>query len=401
MRFTIMMALVALLSLAAMAADWPYFRGPRADGISAETGINKDWTARPPALLWKMPMHDGGHAGPSVAAGKVFIIDHVDNKDIVYALNVADGKPIWTFEYPNTGKTDAYGYTETTPVYDNGKLYTQGSLGQVFCLNAETGEKIWSCNLVADYGARPPSWLLAASPVIDGEKVILCPGAEKGAVLALNKNTGALIWQGGGTDKPGYTAPVIAIILDIKQYVIFSATSINGVETETGKLLWSFPWRTPNDVNAAMPLVIGNSIYITSNYGRGCALIEITPEGPVKKWENRNMHSHFSAPLLIDNFIYGTSDPGRLLCMDPREEGKIIWSQRGFEKGGLMAIDGVLLVLDGANGQLAMVEVSPEAYKELGRFTPLGGSFSWTAPVVSDGKLLVRNKTEFACYDLK
>ncbi|MHB0935247.1 MAG: PQQ-binding-like beta-propeller repeat protein [Armatimonadota bacterium] len=400
MRFTILVALIAILSLSALAEDWGYFRGPHADGISRETGINKDWAARPPAMLWKVPLHDQGHAGPSVAAGKVFIIDHQDNKDIVYALNLADGKPVWTFEYPNTGRTDAYGFTETTPVYDNGKLYTLGSLGQVYCLNAETGKPIWSCNLVADYGARLPSWLLAVSPVIDGEKVILCPGSEKGAVLALNKNTGALIWQGGGADKPGYAVPVVATILGVKQYVVFSATSLNGVEAETGKLLWSFPWRTAYDVNAAMPIVGDNFVYITSNYGRGCALVEVTADGPVKRWENKNMHSHFSSPLAVGNLIYGTSDPGRLVCMDPWEDGKIRWQQKGFEKGGLIAIDGVLLVLDGRTGELAMVRITPDAYQEMGRFTPLGGQ-SWTAPVVANGKLIVRNKAELACFDLK
>jgi len=400
MRFIALAVLAAFLASAVPAADWPYFRGPNSDGISRETGINKDWTARPPALLWKIPMHDEGFAGPSVAAGKVFIIDHQDNKDFVHALNVADGTPVWTFDYPNTGKTDAYGYTETTPIYDNGKLYTVGSSGQVFCLNAETGEKIWSCNLVADYGARLPGWMMAISPVIDGEKVLFCPGAANGAVLALNKNTGAVIWQGGGTDNPSYAAPVITTIQGVKQYVVFLCTSLNGVEAETGKLLWSFPWKTTCDVNAAMPLIIGNSIFITSNYGRGCALVEITPDGPVKKWENKNMHSHFSSPVVMDGMIYGTSDPGRMVCINPAD-GTLRWQQRGFEKGGLMAIDGALLVLDCANGQLAMVQISPEGYKELGRFTPLGGSFSWCAPVVANGKLLVRNKTALACFDLK
>lgn len=399
MRIAFLMALAAILSLTALAADWGYFRGPNADGISPETGINKDWATRPPALLWKVPLHDQGYAGPSVAAGKVFIIDHQDTRDIVRALKLADGTPVWTFEYPNTGKTDAYGYTETTPVYDNGKLYTVGSLGQVHCLDAETGKLIWNCNLVADYGARLPNWLLAISPVIDGDKLILCPGSANGAVLALNKHTGKLIWQGGGADKPGYAVPVIATILGVKQYVIFSATSLNGVEAETGRLLWSFPWKTPNNVNAAMPLVSGNLIFITSNYGRGCALVEITPDGPVKRWENRNMHAHFSSPIGIGNLIYGTTDPGRMVCINPAD-GSLRWQQRGFEKGGMIAIDNVFLVLDGRTGELAMVEINPDAYKELGRFTPLGGQ-SWTAPVVADGKLIVRNKTALACFDLK
>ena len=401
MRLTVLALLGAfMLSLGALAAEWPRFRGPFDDGISRETGINKDWAARLPNQLWNAPMSDGGYAGPSVAAGKIFIIDHAGSKDIVRALKLATGETVWTYEYEDTASNN-YGFSQATPLYDNGKLYTISCMGKVFCLNAETGEKIWGANLVADFGGRLPSWRMATSPFIDGDRLILIPGApNNGAVVALNKTTGQLLWKGGGSDIPGYATPVVATIQGVKQYVIFSGTSLNGVETETGKLLWSFPWKTQHDVNAALPLVAGNSIFITSNYRRGCALVEITPDGPVKAWENTNMHSHFSTPVVIDNLIYGTTDPGKLVCLDPRNEGKIVWEQRGFGKGGLIAVDGVLLVLDGNNGDLAMVKATPEAYQELGRFRPLGGQ-SWTAPIVADGKLIIRNQKTLAVYDLK
>ena len=390
--------LLALLALAAVAADWPAFRGPFATGIAPDTGINKDWNARKPAQQWRIPLTDGGFSGPSVAAGKVFIIDHQGNKDIVRALKLDTGAEVWRFEYQDAGGAN-YGFSQGTPVYSDGKLYTLSCEGRVHCLNAETGAKVWGISLTADLGGKAPGWRYAMSPLIDGDKIILCPGAG-GGVVALNKNTGQPIWKSPVTDMPGYATPVVATIQKTPQYLIFAATTLNGVDAATGKLLWTFPWKTDCDVNAACPLTGGDFVYITSNYNRGCAFVQITPQGPNKVWENKNMHSHFSTPVVIDNLIYGTTDPGRLVCLDPTDSGKLRWQQNGFGKGGLVVVDGVLLVLDGNNGDLAMVKINPDKYEELGRFKPLGGQ-SWTAPIVAGGKLIVRNTKELACFDLK
>jgi outer membrane protein assembly factor BamB len=196
MRFMALAVLAVCLALTAVAADWPCYRGPFAEGTSPETGINKDWAQRSPKELWRVPMNDRGFAGPSVAAGKVFIIDHQGDKDIVRALDLTTGTTRWTFEYQDANSHN-YGFSQSTPAYDNGQLYVLSCSGQVHCLNAETGAKLWNCHLVKDYGARTPTWRFAMSPLIDGEKVILCPGATDGAVIALDKTTGKLIWKGG------------------------------------------------------------------------------------------------------------------------------------------------------------------------------------------------------------
>ncbi len=395
---TCLLAICCLVALA-QAADWPRFLGPTADGKSAETGINKDWANKPPAMLWKIPLTDNGYAGPAVADGMVFIIDHRGAADVVRALELATGKDIWEYAYPDAVNNN-YGFSRSTPAYDNGKLYTISRHGMVHCLNAKTGDKIWAVDMPRELGARWPSWEMSMSPVIDGDRLVLIPGAPNGLVAVVNKATGKLIWQGGGDDKPGYATPVLATINGVKQYVIFSATRLNGVSAADGKLLWSAEWRTPHDVNAAMPIVGENFVFITSNYRRGCALFEITAQGPVKRWENLNMHAHFSTPIAIDGLLYGNSDDSRLVCLDPWHDGKVLWEARGFEKGGVIALDGVLLAMCGNTGDLVMVRASPTSYQELGRIRPLGGQ-SWTAPVVADGKLLIRNTRMLACLDLK
>jgi len=403
MRNRVIPVLVAVLlvSAVAFAGDWPRFLGPDANGISSETGINKNWNERKPATLWTFKLSDGGFAGPSVADGKVFIIDRQGDNDVVRALNFADGKPVWEASYPDPGKADQGSFARSTPTFDNGKLYTLSRGGLVNCYDAKDGKKSWSRSLKDDFKGDQPKWYWSMSPRIDGNNVILVPGGAEAGVVVLNKETGETVWQGsGGNGKPGYATPVIATIGGKKQYLVFMSKSVIGVDAENGKLLWSLPWETKFDVNAASPVPLGDdSILITSGYARGGAVVKIVGDKVEKIWENKEIQSQFSTPILFDGKIYGTTDPGDLICLDPKT-GKSIWRQGGFEKGGIIIADGTIIGLNGKEGDLIMAELNPDAYKELGRIKPLGAQ-SWTAPILADGKLIVRNKAEMVCLDLK
>lgn len=398
MRITRPLAIVVCLTVAAGAfsADWPCWRGPNQDGIAPDTGINKDWDTRPPQKLWQVEMHDDGYAGPSVADGKVFIIDHVGTQDIVRAIDFATGEEVWTFAYEDLAKAN-YGFSRSTPVYDDGRLYTISFRGNVGCLNANTGELIWGINMPGKFGGRVPTWGYSMSALIDGDRLILVPGGQQACVVALNKLTGELIWAGGGGDIAGYATPVRATIQGIVQYVVFTGKSLIGVQADTGQLLWRVPWETSYDVNAATPLVAGDHVFITSNYRRGCAVVAVEPDGAHILWETKAMAAHFNTPVFYNGYIFGPSNPN-LVCLDPRS-GRAVWTQSGFERGGIVVVDDVILALSGNQGFMAMVQPAPDGYHELGRFTPLGGQ-SWTAPIVADGKLIVRNKQALACFDL-
>lgn len=390
-------AVLGLASLA-WAADWPQFRGPEANGISPETSLNTDWGAKKPQELWKIAMGDDGYSGPAVANGKLFIVDHSGQQDIVRALDLASGKEIWTYAYEESGGPN-WGFTRATPCIKDGMVYTVSMKGQINCLSEADGKVIWQKKM-ADFGGRSPAWGFACSPIVDGENLILCPGGQGSSVVAVNRKTGELVWK-SGTDKPGYATPVVATINGVKQYVVFSATTLNGYAAEDGRKLWGFPWKTNYDVNAAMPVVIEDTVLISSGYSTGCALVEITAEGAKQVWKNKALQLHFSSPVLIDGLIYSTTDSGELVCLDPKT-GKDVWRQQGdFEKGGLIAADGVLFVLGGADGRLAAVQASPDGYKELAQMKPLGGKESWAAPILADGKLIIRNKQAMVCLDLK
>jgi outer membrane protein assembly factor BamB len=384
-------------ALTAAAADWPRYQGPNGDSHSPETGISKDWNAKPPKELWRISLTDKGYAGPSVAAGKLYIVDHKGAEDVVRAVDVATGKDVWSFPYADVAK-DNFGFARATPTFDAGKLYTFSRPGVVHCLDAEKGTKVWSRDVKAECGGTPGQWDYAGSVVIDGDRAIVVPGGAKGLVLVLEKATGKTIWQGGGNDKAGYATPVIATVAGRKQYVIFSGFAALGVDAaQGGAPLWRYEWKTSYDVNAATPLVIGNTVFISSNYDHGCAMLAVGAGGVQKMWENKELQCHFNSPLLYKDHIYGISN--KLACLDPKT-GKALWAKDGFEKGGLIGIDGVLIAINGMAGDVVMAEMAPAAYKELGRIKPLGGQ-SWTAPIVADGKLYVRNKQALVCLDLK
>ncbi|HEY3319755.1 MAG TPA: PQQ-binding-like beta-propeller repeat protein [Planctomycetota bacterium] len=388
--------LSCIISTVALGADSPFFRGPNWNGIYAETGLNKDWKAKPPKQLWRTAMTDNGYAGPCVAAGKLFIVDHKGADDIVRAIDIKSGENVWSFTYPDAAK-DNFGFTRATPSYENGKLYTFSRTGVLNCLDAEKGAKVWSRELMKELGGAHGAWDYAGSPFIDGEKIIIPIGGAGHAVVAVDKATGKDIWKGGGDDEAGYATPVLATLDGKKQYLIFTGLALVGVDTDSGKMLWRSPWQTQYNVNAAMPLVIGNSVFISSNYGAGCSLVTIAGGNATTTWKNKDLQAHFNSPLLHDGYIYGISD--NMVCMDPKT-GTPAWKQPGFEKGGLIAADGVIIALTGNKGDLVMVELSPKAYKELGRITPLGGQ-SWTAPILADGKLYIRNKQALVCLDAK
>lgn len=397
------LCVLGLFCVAALpAADWPQFLGPNHDGISPETGINKDWKTKPPKELWKIAFGDDGYAGPSVAAGKLYIVDHKPNTadDVIRAVDVATGKDVWTTVYADAAKHN-YGFTRSTPTYENGKLYILSRLSQLLCVDAEKGEVIWKRNMKKEFGGKRAKgdWDYAESPRIDGDRLIVCPGGPGAAMVCLDKVTGKDIWKGGGDEQAGYGSTVIATIGGKKQYVNFGGMALFGVDAENGTLLWRYPWKTEWDVNAATPLVIGDTVFITSNYQHGCALVAVNGSKAEKVWENKILQAHFSTPILVGGYIYGVGEPAKLACIDAKT-GQAPWTQTGFGKGSLIGIDGVLIALNGATGDCIMAKIDPTVYQELGRFKPLGGE-SWTAPIVAGGKLYIRNRSELVCLDIK
>jgi outer membrane protein assembly factor BamB len=392
-------ALLGLLVWAGPAAaeDWPQFRGPHADDVSGERGINKDWATRPPKVLWKLDLKDNGNAAPAVAGDRVYIVDHEGAQDIVRALDLNTGTQAWQFAYDD-GKQNKYGFTVSTPLVDGNRVYILSRQGKVTCLDAGTGAQVWQRNLMAECAGQRPEWAYCMSPVLDGPKLIFCPGGEGTGVVALDKATGKTLWQGGGGGQTSYATPIVARIDGQKQYIALTAEAVKGVNAEDGRLLWQVPWPTKYKKKGPSPVLVGERILITTTEDGDSGLIQVQDNQPKVVWHTKNIQCHFTTPLLYHGRVWASSNSD-LIAFEPLT-GKILWQQKGFPNASLLAVDDTVIVLNGSNGKLVLLDASAEQYKELGSLTPLGGQ-SWTPPVLAGGKLLVRNTKTLVCLDLK
>lgn len=398
-----LVAFVLFLGSSAWAADWPGFLGPEANSISSETGINKDWNASPPKEIWRVVMTDEGFSGPAIKGPVVYLHDHQDENDVIRALDANNGEELWRFSYPESG-AENHGFTRATPTIEEGRVYTISRTGVVHCLNAEDGELIWRADVMADHSGEPPEWGAANSALIDGDRLIAIGAGDDSHVVALDKKTGKTIWAGGGTDIAGYGTPALAALGGKRQYLVFTGKSMIGVAAADGTLLWRHPWETRLDSNASAPIVVDeNSVWIASGYRRGCALLRIEGEQVTEVWSSKRITPHWSSAAFVDGHIYTTTPPGYLVCVEAKtgqEKWRSRGTARGFEHGGLIAVDGTLIVIEGNTGNVVQVALATEAYRELGRVNPLESARCWTAPVIADKKLYVRSPEELVCLDI-
>jgi outer membrane protein assembly factor BamB len=396
-------------------ADWPQWRGPRRDGISTATGLLVDWPAGGPPVAWRIA-GGSGYSALAVAGGRAFTMWREGDKEVVVCLDAATGKEKWRFPYPCDYGNDQGSGPRSTPTVDGKLLYTVGAKGMFHCLETETGEVRWKHDLVSEFKARVPHWGVSFSPLVDGDLVFTMPGGPDGySLIAFNKSDGKVQWK-GLADPPGYSSP-IAIDSEAgggHQIVCFTGHSLVSVAPGDGKVLWRFPWPTSNDVNAATPIFfrartgepgasatggnpVSDYLFISSNYGKGCALLKVgQPLGLV--YQSNQMKNHFSSSVLYHGHLYGFDD-AMLVCLDVHT-GKPLWKQRGFGKGSLLAADGHLIIL-GEHGTLAVAEATPEAYHERSRFEAFPGRKTWTVPILADGRLYLRDEQEVLCLDLK
>lgn len=392
----------------AWGGDWPQFRGPAADGISPERGIAKDWNRRPPPLLWRLPLTDNGCAGPAVAGGRLYIVDHerkdpqkgTGKNDLVRALDAATGQEFWRYAYPDA-EVNRYGFAAATPLVHAGKVYTWSRQGRANCLDAASGRLLWTRDLVADCQGIAPEWKFCASPVADGRRILFLPGGPRAAIVALDQDSGETLWQAGG-GKPGYATPVLATIGGRRQYVCFLGDGLYGFDPERdapGEQLWRLPWPTKYDKKGTTPLCIGERLLIATAEGNDGGLIDAAGATPQIVWKHNRFQDHFPTGIYYHGRVYGSSDPRYLVCLDP-STGSILWQREAGQFASVLGIDDTVIVLNGSNGELAMLDATLTPGPELGRCKGLGGR-SWTAPIVADGRLYVRSDKELGCLDLK
>jgi outer membrane protein assembly factor BamB len=401
------------------AGDWSQYRGPHGDGICAETP-NLNWPASGPKVVWKVPVKNG-FSSFTISGGKAFTQMNRDidgaPREVCVALDIATGKELWATPV-GVGTYDGGGDSGTpdnkggdgprsTPTVNGDKVYVSNQLLVLHCLDAQTGKELWTKDLIKEHSGRNISWKNAASPVIDENLLFIAGGGPGESLLALNKDTGAVVWK-GQDEMMTHATPVVATILGVRQVIFFAQKGLVSVATKDGAFLWRFPYRFVTST-AASPVVSGDMVYCSAAYGvgGGACRISKTADGFMatelyKITENKQIPNHWSTPVLKDGYLYGIFSHKQygsapLKCVE-LATGEVKWSQNGFGQGNVILVgDKVLALTD--DGQLVVVKASPSAYEETARAKVLTGK-CWTTPALSNGRLYVRSTKEAVCLDV-
>ena len=431
-------ALLVTLSVACvLAADWPWYYGPRRDGTSTEKGLLRTWPKGGPQVLWTAPVGIG-YGGPAVSGGKVFLLDRDDSVgDKLRCLDFASGKELWNFAYAAAGKFDHPG-SRTTPTVDGDYVYTCGPLGDLYCISTSTHKPVWRKNVWKDFGGgQLPRWGITQNPLVYRNLLIIASQTPQASVVAYDKLTGDLKWRSaiqpgevgfigrqlawifGQSGNAGYVSPSIVKIGGEDHVVMITAAkgfgrsagggSVNGLDPLSGKVLWSYNnWQCGIPVPHAVDAGEGR-ILLTGGYNAGAALIKVQKKadgsyGVTELFKTINFGAHTQPPVLYKDHFYAhytiNERSDGLVCMTMG--GQIRWKteeEPPFVRGGSVLADGLLLATDG-NTKLFLVEPDPSGFKPLASAVMLEPGTNWAPIALVDGKLLVRDQKYLKCLQV-
>jgi len=403
----------------AAGGNWPQWRGPLRDGVSAETGLLATWPAGGPRRLFAVTGLGAGFSSVAIAGGRIFTMGDLAAGQHVIALDEATGRQIWTTRVGNRHQ-DEYPGPRATPTVDGDLLYVVDTAGDLVCLETATGRERWRKSLPRDFGAPTPGWMFAESPLVDGDRVVIAPGSRRAGIVAFNKATGAEIWRTalpdlgrGGVDGPDYSSIVISNGAGVKQYVRLIGRGVIGVRASDGGFLWSYTRVANNVANISTPIVRGNFVFASTGYQTGAALLELVggQPGAVSAQEKyfldaRTFQNHHGGMVLVGDHVYAGTGHGNGLpiCLE-FATGRVAWGgnirNAGSGSAAVTAAEG-RLYFRYQNGMMLLIEATPRAYVEHGSFEiPNVRLPSWSHPVVAAGRLYLREQDALNVYDIR
>jgi outer membrane protein assembly factor BamB len=356
-----------------------------------------------------------GYATPSVSGGRIYLMSNRALEDeFVDALDVKEGKKLWSTRIGKVGNPDQkpnFPAARSTPTVDGAMLYVLGSDGDLVCLESATGKVRWHKSLRSDFGGLPPTWAYSESPLVDGDVLVCTPGGKDSTIVALDKRSGETIWKSGvpGGGMAGYASLIIANTGNTKQYIAYTANGLVGVDAKSGEFLWHYE-RTKGALGMSIQTPVARDGYVYSGANRvgGGAVRLNASQGTVTAEEvyfDPKLPTAIGGTVLVGDYLYGS---GQTTVMSIEyKTGQIKWSERSIAPVSLCYADG-LLYFHGEEGDVALIEASPEAYRERGRFTPPNQpkhsnpmEKAWAYPVIADGRLYIRDLNTLWCYDIK
>jgi outer membrane protein assembly factor BamB len=428
----------------ARAIDWPQWLGPNRDGVWREEGLLTKFPAGGPKVLWRTPI-GAGYSGPSVAEGRVYVMDRIRPKDAsgkparptrggipgkerTLCLQSSDGKILWKDEYDCSYTISYPSGPRTTPTVRDGRVYSLGAMGHLRCLDANSGKVVWAKELMKDYHLdAPPVWGFAAHPLLDGDLLYSLVGGEGSAVAAFNKDTGKEVWRALASEEVGYSPPMIYEAGGKRQLVIWLSDSINGLDPATGKVFWTLPYPASGKpqrpaVNIATPQLLGDSLFV-STYYHGPMMLKLAADKPQASvlWRGKSenpekpdgLHILMATPVLKDGYIYGVCANGELRCLKA-DTGKQLWQTYAATCGkktdcanAFLTPQGDHYVIFNDQGELILAGLSPQGYHEMDRArilepvqTARGRTVVWSHPAFADHCIFARNDKEMICVSM-
>ena len=396
--------------------DWPQFRGPNRDGVSRETNFLQKWPDNGPPLLWTYEGLGNGIATIATVGNRAYTIGTVSNKATCFCIDLDTRKQIWATPFgPGSGRGD-----QATPCVSGNRVFVMSVESTCAGLDADTGKLLWAKACRKDlHGDMQHIYGYSETPLADGDKCIFTPGAKDAAIMAVNRDTGEPIWKmpmpnfsEKGPPLASYSSLVISEACGVRQYVTLLGRGLVGVDAKTGKFLWGYDRIAIQHSNIPTPLVNGDYVWGSNAYGGGTACIKIVPDkdGPtgLKVEEQYYLKPEVCQNLcgqsvILGDYVYTGHGmyAGEPMCLEWKT-GKIMWhaKQNGTGVAGLIAADGKL-IFRAESGQVSLIEATPKGYNLISSFKPEGHKGGLSHPVVSNGKLYLRDTNTLLCYDLR
>ena len=392
---------------ASQAEDWPRLLGPTQDNHSAETNLLLRWPEQGPPVLWRRAL-ETGFSPPVVAQGIVIAFYRQANEEVVEGLEAATGEAIWRHAYA-TRYDDRYGFNggpRSAPTIDGKHVYTLGAEGTLTCLTLDAGRPRWQRHLNKEFGVRQNFFGVGVSPLIVDDRILINVGATNGAgIVAFDTKTGRTLWT-SSDETASYSTPISATLNQRTRAIFLARAGLVVIEPEDGRILGHYPFRArvEESVNAASPIVIGESIFISSSYRVGSALLKLGQQGLSEIWRDpKTMANHWATSIHHEGNIYGCDarheNAATLRCISVAD-GTLRWSgPTGLGRSTYIMAEGHLIAV-GERGDLALIEVNPTQYIEKARVR-LTKHPSWAPPALSNGRLYLRDETQLLCLDLR
>jgi outer membrane protein assembly factor BamB len=372
--------------------------------VSKETGLLKQWPRSGPSVAWSATMLGAGYGSVAVAGDRVFVQGMRNRQSAVTSVARANGAMGWVRSIGPAAENDRGSGPRGTPTIDGDRLYALTESGDLACLRVADGTVVWQRNILKEFNGRNIGWLISESPLVDGNVVIVTPGGRGAGMAALDKMTGKTVWVSKElSDEAGYASPIVADVQGVRTVMTLTSEAAVGVRASDGKLMWRYTSVANGTANITTPVYSDNKVFFTSAYGTGGALLGLRATGQEVKAQEiyftREMQNHHGGVVLVNGYLYGFNN-AILTCLE-FASGKMMWRDRSVGKGSIAYADGNLYILSEDN-VVGLAEATSSGYREKGRFSIQDqGLPSWSHPVVSGGRLYIRNQGTLASYDVR